>query len=70
VSIGLGNQNIGADDKDAALEDAVSFKSAIVSEIQSGDMPPSCGAAPGAAGCVSVTQFDLIKSWVDGGAQP
>jgi hypothetical protein len=64
-------QNIGGDDKDAAFADAVKFKTAIVADIQAGDMPQgTCSGAPGSAGCVTQAEFDLIKSWVDGGTPP
>jgi hypothetical protein len=64
-------QNIGADDKDAAFDDAVSFKDAIVSTIERGTMPQgTCSGAPGTSGCVSVADLDLIKAWVEDGTPP
>jgi hypothetical protein len=71
VSVNLGSQNIGADDKDAALDDAVRVQAKIVSDLESGRMPTSClNGAPGTTGCVSVADLDLIKAWVEDGTPP
>ncbi len=70
VTLAFGNQNIGSDDLDEALGDSKSFEDAVISEIESGDMPPSCGAPPGGAGCVSVDELESIEAWYAAGAAP
>jgi hypothetical protein len=69
-TIGLGGQNIAADDKAKALADAKSFKDGVVSEINSGGMPPSCGKPPGGAGCITADDFADIKAWYAAGSPP
>ncbi len=71
VTDGLGNQNIGSEDLDAALEDAEAFEDAVISTIESGAMPLGCGSPPGGGGnCVSEEDFELIQDWYDQGSQP
>jgi hypothetical protein len=66
VSLGSGNQNIGSDDLDVALEDAVAFEDAVISTIESGAMPLGCNNPPGGGGnCVSEEDFALIQEWYE-----
>jgi hypothetical protein len=69
VSGNLGGHNVASDDLADAFEGAVDVEEAILSEIEGGGMPPSCGGAPGSsASCVSEDDFASIQSWYDSGA--
>jgi hypothetical protein len=71
VTDGFGGQNIGSEDLDAALDDAVAFEDAVISTIESGAMPLGCGNPPGGGGnCVSEDDFELIQEWYEQGAEP
>jgi len=72
TALNLGAQNIGADDKDAALADAKRTKTAIIARLSNGTMPPSgCNKPPGGGGdCMTKADFDLIQAWIDGGTPP
>jgi hypothetical protein len=51
----------------AAYDVAVDLSDTIVELIQAGDMPPACSGPPGSAGCVSQSDFELIRDWVADG---
>jgi hypothetical protein len=67
----FGNQNIGNPDKDAALADTKRIKDKLLSDLETGRMPPGCGGAPGSKpGCISADDFTLIEDWFADGAKP
>lgn len=69
TDLGLGGQNIGATNKSAAFDEAVDLEDAILSEIESGDMPTSCSqGALGDPGCMSESDFATIEAWYEAGA--
>lgn len=61
--------NIGSDDLEEALDDALAFEEAVISEIEAGEMPPDCGSPPGSGGsCISEEDFQAIQDWYAAGA--
>jgi mono/diheme cytochrome c family protein len=71
VTGGSGDQNIGSEDLEVALEDALRLEAAVISTIESGAMPLGCGNPPGGGGnCVSEEDFALIQEWYEQGGEP
>jgi hypothetical protein len=69
VSLNSGGQNIGSDDIETALSDAKRTEDAVISRIESGNMPIGCGKPPGGGGtCVSEDDFKAIEDWYAAGA--
>jgi hypothetical protein len=62
--------NRGGHNATSSYDDAVRVADDIVGEISSGGMPLNTGCnggEPGAPGCVSVDDFELIQQWVEDG---
>lgn len=61
--------NIGSDDLEQALDDALTFEEEVIAEIETGEMPPDCGSPPGSGGsCISEEDFQAIQDWYAAGA--
>jgi hypothetical protein len=69
VSDGFGGQNIGSEDLEEALADAVDREDRVLSDLETGRMPLGCGSPPGGGGtCVTEEEFDTIEAWYEAGA--
>lgn len=66
-----GGHNVGNDNVDAALADAIRREDDVIGALRSRAMPPRCtGASRGADYCVSDAEFELIQTWFDEGSPP
>jgi hypothetical protein len=70
VSGRSGNQSIGSTNLDTAFADAVRVGREVLSEIDSGGMPPACnGGSPGDPGCIaSQSDLDTVHAWIAQGS--
>lgn len=62
--------NFASRDVQASYRIAVRESDDILQELEEGEMPlGSCGGgSPGASGCVSVADFELLSDWVEAGS--
>jgi hypothetical protein len=66
-----GGHNVGNENVDAALADAVRREDDIIRALRSRAMPLRCtGANRGADYCVSDAELELIQAWFDEGSPP
>jgi hypothetical protein len=63
-----GDQSVGNDDVETALEDAIRIEDALISDLETGRMPYGCGEPPGGGGtCISAQEFQTIEEWYAAG---
>ena len=63
----FGGNDIGDTDVANAFDEATRVADRIIARVEGGTMPPACTGDPGSAGCMSVEDFDTVKSWVEAG---